>query len=107
LECGQVDGDGFLHDVKVAWRALANLQIALEGGYLKDPDKWVIKPGEARDWPIPKQSPEGKPWIDQPITWEQYIDRKDDDDDYCRVCLERRLQCTCANDEYVKGYHGA
>lgn len=30
LECGQVDDDGFLHDVKVAWRALANLQLKME-----------------------------------------------------------------------------
>lgn len=29
-ERGKVDDDGFLHDVKVAWRALANLQLALE-----------------------------------------------------------------------------
>lgn len=33
LELGTVDpDDGFLHDVKLAWRALANLQIRLEGG---------------------------------------------------------------------------
>jgi hypothetical protein len=31
LESGTLDDDGFLHDVKVAWRALANLQVALEG----------------------------------------------------------------------------
>lgn len=30
LEAGTVDDDGFLHDVKVAWRALANLQVAIE-----------------------------------------------------------------------------
>lgn len=30
LECGTVDTDGFYHDVKVAWRALANLQVLLE-----------------------------------------------------------------------------
>jgi hypothetical protein len=30
VERGVVDTDGFLHDVKVAWRALANLQEALE-----------------------------------------------------------------------------
>ena len=30
LEAGTVDDDGFLHDVKIAWRALANLQLALE-----------------------------------------------------------------------------
>ena len=30
LDRGRVDTDGFLHDVKVAWRALAQLQIALE-----------------------------------------------------------------------------
>ena len=29
-ECGMLDGDGFYHDVKVAWRALANLQKLLE-----------------------------------------------------------------------------
>lgn len=30
LEAGTVDDDGFLHDVKVAWRAMANLQVTLE-----------------------------------------------------------------------------
>ncbi|MDR3562033.1 MAG: DUF5664 domain-containing protein [Negativicutes bacterium] len=30
IERGTMDTDGELHDVKVAWRALANLQIALE-----------------------------------------------------------------------------
>lgn len=30
LDCGMVDEDGFYHDVKVAWRALANLQILME-----------------------------------------------------------------------------
>ena len=29
-EAGNVDTDGFLHDVKIAWRALANLQELLE-----------------------------------------------------------------------------
>jgi hypothetical protein len=30
LEAGVVDTDGFYHDVKVAWRALANLQLLME-----------------------------------------------------------------------------
>jgi len=30
MEAGTVDTDGFYHDVKVAWRALANLQELLE-----------------------------------------------------------------------------
>jgi len=30
LECGTTDIDGVLHDTKVAWRALANLQLRLE-----------------------------------------------------------------------------
>lgn len=30
LQCGTVDTDGVLHDTKVAWRALANLQKVLE-----------------------------------------------------------------------------
>jgi Domain of unknown function (DUF5664) len=30
MESGTLDTDGFLHDVKVAWRALANLQEILE-----------------------------------------------------------------------------
>lgn len=30
LQSGTVDSDGVLHDVKVAWRALANLQMKLE-----------------------------------------------------------------------------
>ena len=35
LEHNQVDpSDGFYHDVKVAWRAMAQLQIRLEGGPL-------------------------------------------------------------------------
>jgi hypothetical protein len=29
-DAGTMDDDGFLHDVKVAWRALAQLQLALE-----------------------------------------------------------------------------
>ena len=29
-ECGTLDADGLYHDVKVAWRALANLQKLLE-----------------------------------------------------------------------------
>jgi hypothetical protein len=30
LEAGTLDADGFYHDVKVAWRALTNLQVLLE-----------------------------------------------------------------------------
>jgi hypothetical protein len=30
VDCGTVDSDGVLHDTKVAWRALANLQKRLE-----------------------------------------------------------------------------
>lgn len=30
VDRGTVDTDGFLHDAKVAWRALAQLQLALE-----------------------------------------------------------------------------
>jgi hypothetical protein len=30
IECGTIDTDGVLHDTKVAWRALAQLQIAIE-----------------------------------------------------------------------------
>jgi hypothetical protein len=30
MDAGQVDGDGILHDTKVAWRALANLQLTIE-----------------------------------------------------------------------------
>ncbi len=30
LDAGRLDDDGFLHDAKVAWRALAQLQLALE-----------------------------------------------------------------------------
>lgn len=38
IERGTVDTDGFLHDVKVAWRAMAMLQEALEArGALKAP----------------------------------------------------------------------
>jgi len=38
-ECGTVDDDGFDHDVKVAWRAMANLQTILEkrAGYTYTP----------------------------------------------------------------------
>jgi hypothetical protein len=32
VDRGQLDDDGFLHDAKVAWRALAMLQTALERG---------------------------------------------------------------------------
>lgn len=34
LDRGTVDADGVLHDAKVAWRALAQLQLALE--HMKD-----------------------------------------------------------------------
>lgn len=30
IDAGTADTDGFLHDVNIAWRALANLQVALE-----------------------------------------------------------------------------
>lgn len=30
IDAGAMDDDGFLHDAKVAWRAMAQLQIALE-----------------------------------------------------------------------------
>lgn len=30
VEAGTLDDDGLLHDVKIAWRALANLQVTLE-----------------------------------------------------------------------------
>lgn len=30
IQAGQIDDDGILHSTKVAWRALANLQIELE-----------------------------------------------------------------------------
>lgn len=30
VDAGTIDDDGFLHDVKVAWRAMAQLQLALE-----------------------------------------------------------------------------
>ncbi len=29
-ECGTMDTDGFSHDAKVAWRAMANLQLVME-----------------------------------------------------------------------------
>jgi hypothetical protein len=35
LQSGTVDSDGVLHDVKVAWRALANAQIKLEAAKAK------------------------------------------------------------------------
>lgn len=30
IDAGTMDTDGFLHDVKVAWRAMANLQLLME-----------------------------------------------------------------------------
>jgi hypothetical protein len=30
IQAGQIDDDGILHSTKVAWRALANLQVELE-----------------------------------------------------------------------------
>jgi hypothetical protein len=30
VEAGTLDDDGFLHDVKIAWRAMTNLQVLLE-----------------------------------------------------------------------------
>jgi hypothetical protein len=38
IERGTMDDDGFLHEVKVAWRALALLQIALEREYGRNTD---------------------------------------------------------------------
>jgi hypothetical protein len=45
-ECGTVDTDGFFHDVKVAWRALANLQklLELERGLPISPGSWPAEP---------------------------------------------------------------
>ena len=46
VERGTLDTDGVLHDVKVAWRALALAQLALEGLQhdLKAEDEWVQHP---------------------------------------------------------------
>ena len=41
LEAGTVDDDGILHDTKIAWRSLANLQKVLEE---KERDeKWIVE----------------------------------------------------------------
>lgn len=51
LESGVVDTDGFLHDVKVAWRALANLQVKLEA---RPPsEKWDPRSFDALEGPQP------------------------------------------------------
>lgn len=42
MDCGKVDTDGFLHDVKVAWRAMANLQKRLEN-VKYDTDEQVVE----------------------------------------------------------------
>jgi hypothetical protein len=40
IQAGQIDDDGILHSTKVAWRALANLQVELEKrGQIKIIDK--------------------------------------------------------------------
>jgi hypothetical protein len=40
LEAGTYDDDGILHDSKIVWRSLANLQKVLEKK--KKDDKWVV-----------------------------------------------------------------
>lgn len=42
-EIGTVDTDGVRHATKVAWRALAQLQLELEGATLKREDSWGIQ----------------------------------------------------------------
>jgi phage tail protein X len=44
VECGTTDTDGALHDTKVAWRALANLQKVLEKPAW--PEKECANPGQ-------------------------------------------------------------
>ena len=133
LVCGQVDGEGFLHDVKVAWRALANLQIALEADGValytqghtwcyEDAAPWASNP-EAMPNPY-VQAPVCSPCVAEPWArakgtslpnpkkhkdiYDDCLERgnggKDEDaDDYCRVCLERKDRCMC----HAEGYNGA
>jgi hypothetical protein len=42
LQSGTVDSDGILHDVKVAWRALANLQTKLEARKVEGADAHTL-----------------------------------------------------------------
>lgn len=46
IQAGQIDDDGILHSSKVAWRALANLQLELEKREQREILKEIIKADE-------------------------------------------------------------
>ena len=46
IQAGQIDDDGILHSAKVAWRALANLQLELEKRGQREILKDIIKADE-------------------------------------------------------------
>ena len=51
IERGTIDNDGLRHSAKLAWRALANLQIEIEG------DRAQVQPGD-HDYHLPAPKPE-------------------------------------------------
>lgn len=46
IQAGQIDDDGILHSAKVAWRALANLQLELEKRGQREILKEIIRMDE-------------------------------------------------------------
>ena len=54
IQHGTEDTDGFLHDVKVAWRALAQLQVALEarGAPPSRASRFANHSPQASDFPV-------------------------------------------------------
>ncbi len=130
LEFDSMDDDGFLHAAKVAWRAMAQLQLLVEppqrvfgmgeplqeGGtrdyFMENPEALsnpfvsgpVCSPCVAEPWagtrlPNPKKH---KDIYDECLE-RGYLDKGEDADDYCRVCLERLDRCMC----HAEGYNGA
>lgn len=100
LECGKADDDGFLHDVKVAWRALANLQLKLEA-MTAEPAAPVFRPGEMISIDLAKQVDDKGMVPDDIYTqclargqaalaWQDHIDKGEDN-----------------FDAKAEGYHGA
>ena len=52
MDAGELDSDGFLHDTKVAWRAMANLQKRLEDVNYDQPaaDECEELNAELKEW---------------------------------------------------------
>lgn len=72
MDAGTIDTDGVRHSAKVAWRALAALQLELEAAHGvqdgQDDDGWIVAVPE-----YPGLSPMQLRWSDGELTEELYI----------------------------------